>query len=318
MKKALIIGIDDYSFGPLNGCINDAHSMVKVLETHEDGSPNFSCKLITSTPEPRITDGFLREEVMNFFKYKSDSALLYFSGHGSENTLDGYLVSQTAVASDPGLAFSDVMKLANQSQIPEVVIVLDCCHSGHMANWNVNSEGSSIAFVREGISVLSSSRGKEYSIEKGGRGLFTSIICEALRGGAADIKGDVTLASIYAYVDQLLGPFDQRPLFKSHVSRMGVIRKCEPKIEKSVLRRLVTYFKSTDSLHQLDPSYEPTEIPKGHQNELIFADLQEMAGVGLVAPTGEKHMYFAAINNKACELTDVGKFYWRMIDRKKI
>ncbi len=33
MKKALVIGIDDYPGAPLNGCGNDASSLVELLRT---------------------------------------------------------------------------------------------------------------------------------------------------------------------------------------------------------------------------------------------------------------------------------------------
>ena len=44
MKKALVVGIDNYSQCPLYGCCNDADEMEKILSTNGDGSPNFSVK----------------------------------------------------------------------------------------------------------------------------------------------------------------------------------------------------------------------------------------------------------------------------------
>jgi len=48
VRRALLVGIDDYPFGPLSGCVNDAHAMQEVLERNEDGSPNFACQVLTS------------------------------------------------------------------------------------------------------------------------------------------------------------------------------------------------------------------------------------------------------------------------------
>ena len=42
MRRALVIGIDNYPTSPLKGCVNDANSIANVLETHGDGSPNFA------------------------------------------------------------------------------------------------------------------------------------------------------------------------------------------------------------------------------------------------------------------------------------
>ena len=48
MKKALVIGIDDYLTQPLSGCVNDAVSVASIIEKNGDGSPNFSVHIMTS------------------------------------------------------------------------------------------------------------------------------------------------------------------------------------------------------------------------------------------------------------------------------
>ena len=45
MRKALIVGIDNYDQCPLHGCCNDADAVAQVLETNGDRSPNFSVKI---------------------------------------------------------------------------------------------------------------------------------------------------------------------------------------------------------------------------------------------------------------------------------
>ena len=47
MRRALVIGIDNYKDHELHGCVNDARSMAEVLECHGDGEPNFTVKLLT-------------------------------------------------------------------------------------------------------------------------------------------------------------------------------------------------------------------------------------------------------------------------------
>lgn len=45
MKKALIVGIDNYlKVSDLNGCVNDAHDVANVLSRNADGSLNFDIK----------------------------------------------------------------------------------------------------------------------------------------------------------------------------------------------------------------------------------------------------------------------------------
>ena len=61
MRKALVVGINDYPTSPLKGCVNDANSVGNVLESHSDGAPNFEIKLMTS-PSDTITKPTLRND----------------------------------------------------------------------------------------------------------------------------------------------------------------------------------------------------------------------------------------------------------------
>ena len=53
MKKALVVGIDDYpSPNELAGCVNDAAEMCALLEKNENGSPNFDVISLSSDEAP--------------------------------------------------------------------------------------------------------------------------------------------------------------------------------------------------------------------------------------------------------------------------
>ena len=61
MKKALVVGIDDYPNGnELYGCVNDAAQVASAIERNGDGSPNFEIRFLTSSREP-VTAGRLHE-----------------------------------------------------------------------------------------------------------------------------------------------------------------------------------------------------------------------------------------------------------------
>ena len=47
MRRALLVGIDEYPNSPLSGCVNDAEAMKNKLSRNADYSPNFDCRLIT-------------------------------------------------------------------------------------------------------------------------------------------------------------------------------------------------------------------------------------------------------------------------------
>jgi hypothetical protein len=149
-------------------------------------------------------------------------------------------------------------------------------------------------------------------------GLFTSLVCDALNGGAADLLGTVSTASVYAHVEPIFGAWEQRPLFKAHMSKSTVLRRCRPKLDPEILRTLPILFSSPIAMLKLDKSFEPTEEPKGHSNEMVFALLQKCRVQGLIRVDGEEHLYYAAMNEKSCSLTSFGQFYWHLAKNNKI
>ena len=68
-------------------------------------------------------------------------------------------------------------------------------------------------------------------------GLFTSILIDGLEGSASDILGNITPASLYALIDQTLGPLDQRPIYKANVMRFITLRHVAPKVAPETLRQ---------------------------------------------------------------------------------
>lgn len=171
MKKALIIGINEYPTSPLNGCVNDANTLAAILESNGDGSPNFGVRTITC-PNTNITRPVLREAIDQLFSGSSDMALLYFSGHGYIKSTGGYLVTTDAQKYDEGVSMDEILNLANQSQARNKVIIFDCCHSGAMGTPSLSGNGT--AQLAEGMSVLTASRDSEYALESNGAGIFTS------------------------------------------------------------------------------------------------------------------------------------------------
>ena len=315
MRRALIVGIDDYGQAPLTGCVNDANTVAEVLRIQGDGSPNFETQLVTS-PSNNLTRSALREKIDQLFATECDIALFYFSGHGFVRSGDGCIVTKDAMRNDEGILMTEILGLANTSPVKNKVIILDCCYSGNMGTPNTADSG--VAQLSEGLTVLTASRGSEVAVEQGGSGIFTALVVDALQGGAADLCGHITPGSIYAYVDQALGAWDQRPIFKTNVTQFTSLREVEPQVPLETLRKLVIYFPSPQDEHALNPSYEDTEEMHDPDKVKVFKDLQKMEGVGLVVPVGEEHMYYAAMNSKSCKLTALGAQYWRLAQEKKL
>src|ERR1700678_1711763 len=111
--------------------------MTAVLERQQDGSPNFDCQLLVAPQgagNDVVTCSILSAHLERLCKDPADVALFHFSGHGTINNLDGYLVTQDAKKYSEGMAMGNVLKFANESKAREVVILLDCCFSGQLGN----------------------------------------------------------------------------------------------------------------------------------------------------------------------------------------
>ena len=179
MRKALIVGINDYPNGPLRGCVNDALAMKGVFETHADGSPNFGIKLITS-PNDTITRASLRAAIDALFSSDSDIALLYFSGHGLIKSTGGYLVTPDAKKYDEGVSMDEILNLANQSKAKNKIIFLDCCHSGALGTPTLG--GGHTSQLSEGLSILTASRDSEFCPRNKRRGRLYIPRCRCFAG----------------------------------------------------------------------------------------------------------------------------------------
>ena len=315
MRRALIIGLDDYPNCPLYGCINDARRLSDILMTHYDGSINFECRTITA-PSEIVSRSLIRKNIIDLFKHPADVAFLHFSGHGALHGIGGYLVTPDYCDYDAGIPMMEVLALANQSPVENIFITLDCCHSGSFGSFMEVSSDKII--LADGISVMTATRSGQEAIEEGGGGVFSSLLIEALEGGAAGLLGEITAASIYAYIDNAMGAWDPRPMFKANVSRFIQLRKAAPRLPLSLVLKLVNYFPLPAEPRPLSPVYEPDAEPHNVEMEDIFRDLIILNNLGLVEPIDAEKMHDAAIHSKACGLTTLGKYYWRLVNENKI
>lgn len=311
MKRALLVGIDHYqNVSDLGGCVNDVRALEPLLAKNEDDSPNFACVARTSDVGGTTRDELLAD-VDVLLGGGADVALLYFAGHGSGSGNDVALMSHDGTQQTPGMAIAEILGKVASSPVGEVVIVLDCCFAG--AAGGVPQLGIAAAALRPGVTILAASRSDQVAAETAaGRGSFSTHLCGALEGGAADVLGKVTLAGVYSYLDESFGPWEQRPVFKANVERLHELRQCQPAVPLPELRLMTTFFPDPTHEYALDPSYEPDAQPHDEEHERIFGTLQKYRAAKLVVPVGEDHMYYAAMNSKTCQLTLLGQHYWQL------
>ena len=322
MRKALVVGINDYSPAPLTGCINDAQAMASLLEKNGDNSPNFSVQTLTDVKK----NAELKAAIVKLFSGSGDVALFYFSGHGCINDIGGYLVTPDACSYDEGVSMADLMTIVNNSHIRNKIIILDCCYSGAVGN--MQGLAPNISGLGVGTTILTASTSCECSIEIAGHGVFTNLLIQALQGGAADFAGNITPGGIYSFVDQALGAWYPRPVFKTNVQQFIPLRKIKPQVPVDIIRLLTTYFQEPTVSFSLNPSFEYTNSPDEQhkiiapyanpRNVEIFKNLQKLQSIGLVVPEETEHMYFAAMESKSCRLTPLGIYYWNLVHENRI
>ena len=323
MKKALVIGVNYYpKVGHLHGCVNDAYEVSQVLARHMDGQLNFDVKRVTAHDSATaVSRKQLKDDITALFADDSEVALLYFAGHGHVEDVGGYLVTSECEDGDDGLSLEEVLTLANESKAKNKIIILDSCYSGTAGT--PKSLGDK-ALLSEGMTILTASSKDQYAQEINGSGVFTSLLVDGLNGGAANLLGDITPGSIYAHIDQSLGAWEQRPIFKTNVKAFTSLRRVSPPIQLSDLKQITNFFPTPSSDFPLDPSFEPQPPAPNHGiapdplNNKTFAILQKLNRLNLVKPVGEEHMYFAAMNSKPCRLTVLGEHYWNLISKGRI
>lgn len=317
MKKALIVGIDYYQLiNSLFGCVNDSYQVKSVLERHSDGTKNFDVNhFISTAPHNLIKRKDLKNLVEELFKDKSDVALFYFSGHGYIESTGGYLITSECEEGDAGLPMNELLHIVNQSPATNKIIILDCCHSGIMGSLSPTEDKS---LLNEGVTILTASSATQYALEVDGSGVFTNLLIDALNGGASNLVGDVTPGSIYSHIDQSLGNWQQRPIFKTNVNTFIPLRKVQPPIALSDLKQLINLFPSKGDYFKLDPTFEPLSDYPIEENVQKFKLLQKYNRVNLVVPNDAEHMYFAAMESKSCRLTILGEHYWNLITNDRI
>lgn len=324
MRIALIVGINYYEHGmALHGCVDDAKTVKKMLAQNHDGQDNFDCELMTaSSSADGIRRSELKDKITALFAEESDIALFYFAGHGHVEPTGGYLLTSDASRGDEGVSLSEVLTIANRSPASNKILILDSCHSGIAGNPPNLGELTSLA---EGVTILTASTKDQYATEANGQGVFSALLVDALSGAASSLTGDITPGSIYAHIDQSLGEWEQRPVFKTNVKQFVSLRRSKPAITLEELRQLTEFFPSEGYSFALDPSFEPET--KGREegmpapvedNTRIFGILQKFNRLNLLNPENAPHMWHAAMQSRSCRLTLLGEHYRRLVAKNKI
>jgi uncharacterized caspase-like protein len=231
-RKALLIGINDYEDLPsepsprstladLHYAEEDARAFEGVLASGRMG--DWQTELLAGRrADQRNAQRTLKE--LFFQATVNDVILVFFSGHGSRDTVETtehFLMFQDSISDDAttGINFRTLERWIASSKAGHVIVIVDACRSGFVAQ-GAKGGGAMIPHVdqdqllriqlakRPNRVIFTSSRGDQTSWEDEtlGQGIFTHYLIDALRGAAGERAGPdfVDLGEVYDYTHRMV------------------------------------------------------------------------------------------------------------------
>jgi hypothetical protein len=192
-RFVLIVAVAQYadnSIARLPGVLRDPERFRSTLELTADGGVHrlhWLCDGRATRQEVLDKLAEIRREAS-----ATDQVVIYFAGHGwrqRDETATGwkyYLIpydATLAAAAEQGIAIDDLRIALGTLPAQELVLILDCCHSGGMVNsfWTSQILEELLQGWRSHY-VMAASRGYEKAGEDETGGFFTKALCDALSG----------------------------------------------------------------------------------------------------------------------------------------
>lgn len=226
-RWALVIGVDQYAdpqISPLKGAANDAKTLADALVRYAGFPQDQVILLSTDQPlerQPTRLNVLRRLSNLASLVPKDGLLLISFAGHGIERNSQAYLIPSDAQLSDD-LAFLEESAVSvtrmreriRATGVGQVVVLLDACRNdpgGRADAPNPLTQSYVNAFnfdvknreVQAFVTLYATAVGQRaYEFTEKKQGYFTWAVVEGLKGGAANEKGEVTLAQLVKYVQE--------------------------------------------------------------------------------------------------------------------
>ncbi len=226
-RYALVIGVDQYAdtqITTLGGASNDAKTLANALIQYA-GFPGEQVTLLASDQpaERQPTRGNILRRLSNMAAVIPPDGLLLisFAGHGIERGGQAFLLpSDSQVSNDVDLLEQTAINVTQIKDrikkigVKQVLMIIDACRNDPVGRANADNPLTT-AYTRgfnfdlrnrevQAFATLYATevgrRAYEYKEKK--QGYFTWVLVEGLRGGAANEKGEVTLASLVKFLQE--------------------------------------------------------------------------------------------------------------------
>jgi Caspase domain len=225
-ERALVIGISDYPspIPKLLSVANDAREMATLLGSDKGLAP---AQNVVSLTEAEATSTKVLEAIETTFSgvQADDAVFAYLAGHGDVQKDEYYFVAYDTKADrvpSTGVPLSRIKQAFDASPSQRAFLWLDFCHSGGIIPRDVEVGPDDNEVISRELKVIQG-QGKLIiaactpsqlawgASSAAGHGLFTEALLKGLKGDAAN-NGEVTINSLYDYIDKRMGTDRQRPM----------------------------------------------------------------------------------------------------------
>ena len=225
-RYALVIGIAEYKsrhLNPLPKAVGDADAIAHLLKQHGQCE---QVNVLTGKVSKKEIETALATLVMQ--KAAKNEVLIYFTGHGvavksGMGITKGYLTtSDCQITLDEGqpsdvsqaISFSDLNDLIRSSDLSNLVMLIDACHSGDFIERTLMERSFSAFNDKQDYFLITACRGYEKAWVKtrDDHSIFTGALLEALVPANADKDGRLTGDRLFSELSRTLRESRQEPV----------------------------------------------------------------------------------------------------------
>lgn len=228
-RWALVIGVDQYGdpqISPLKGAANDARALHDALINYAGFPEDQVILLATDQPverQPTRVNILRRLSNLAAVVPKDGLLLVSFAGHGMERKNQAFLLPSDAQINDDisfleetAISAMRMRERIRDTGVGQVLLLLDACRNdpggradapnpltlAYTRAFNFDVRNREVQAFATLYATAVGQRAYEYTEKH--QGYFTWAVVEALKGGAANGKGEVTLASLLNYVQEVV------------------------------------------------------------------------------------------------------------------
>jgi Caspase domain/Pentapeptide repeats (8 copies) len=217
-RYALVIGItqNQAPLQTLEKSAADARAIADILRDFGD----FQVEVLVKPEE--TTYKALEAKLLEFFNDRAlrQEASIYYTGHGFqlkgtfgkkeaflapsdcvvELDADGQVVKQ-----QNGLSLTAVNALAAEAELSNLVMLLDCCHSGYLLEESLLKQ-TFITFIQKDYWLMTACRSFQsaYAKKKEPYSIFTGAVLAGLKCDRANERGEITAGALFNHVAEAL------------------------------------------------------------------------------------------------------------------